>query len=196
MVDLNLILYIVGWVLILIIVIAITVVVYFSTRINQCRTNQILYCYANQTNGWRCTNTSGSTPTTTLADTISAVQNTTQLVPCPSTADKPGPPIVYASYVLAPSATGVCNTNLPDNQLPAGCKSTGPLAALVNFPGDPYVIPPDGLVTAQSIFNWYCNPALPPNADNSTKRADWMNFIALNPDFQVSQPVTFVGQQG
>jgi hypothetical protein len=190
--------FIICWVLVLIFIIGITLILFYSKRIDQCRTWKVLYCRADQ-QGWRCTNLDTSNPTTTLADNIANVQDKTKLVPCPSNQDTPASgstPAVYASYVLAPDPTGVCDTTKPDNLLPDGCKSTGVLGVLRNFPSDPLVVPSNGLVTGQTVFDWFCNANLPANTDTSNKRTAWKNFLALNPDFQLSTPVTFIGQQG
>jgi hypothetical protein len=194
----GIVLYIIGWILILLFIVGLTLVIFYSRRIDQCRTYKTLYCHATEANGWRCTNADPANPTTTLAAQIAGVQSTVGLVPCPSNADTPASgtnPAVFASYVLAPADDGTanCNTNLPDSQLPDGCKSTGPLKALINFPGDPLVVPSNGIVLPSTVFNWYCDPTMGPNSDLSTKRAAWKAFIALNPDFQKSQPIVFAG---
>ena len=189
--------FILCWVLVLIFIIGVTLILFYSKRIDQCRTWKVLYCRADQ-QGWRCSNLDTSNPTTTLADTISNVQNTTKLVPCPSNADTPASgstPAVYASYVLAPDPTGTCDTTKPDSQLPVGCQSAT-IATLTNFPGDPLTIPANNLITGIDLFNWYCNASLPPAGQTSDKRAVWMNFIKLNPSFQTSQNVVFLGNQG
>jgi hypothetical protein len=192
-------LFIIGWVLIFFFVIAILLIAFYSSRIDQCRTYATLYCYAREEDGWRCTNIGGATPFTTLASTLADVADKTQLVPCPSTDDVKGTGTagtVYASYVLAPSTTGTCDTNISDALLPDGCKSTLTLADLKAVPGDPYLVPAGGIVTAQSVFNWYCNPLLPHALDNSAKRAAWLAFIRANPDFQKSQQIVFTGNTG
>ena len=189
--------FILCWVLVLIFIIGVTLILFYSKRIDQCRTWKVLYCRADQ-QGWRCSNLDTSNPTTTLADTISSVQNTTKLVPCPSNADTPASgstPAVYASYVLAPDPTGTCDTTKPDSQLPVGCQSAT-IATLTNFPGDPLIIPSSGIINGENIYQWYCNASLPPAGQTSDKRLKWMNFIKLNPSFQTSQNVVFLGNQG
>ena len=189
--------FILCWVLVLIFIIGVTLILFYSKRIDQCRTWKVLYCRADQ-QGWRCSNLDTSNPTTTLADTISNVQNTTKLVPCPSNADTPASgstPAVYASYVLAPDPTGTCDTTKPDSQLPVGCQSAT-IATLTNFPGDPLIIPSSGIINGENIYQWYCNASLPPAGQTSDKRLKWMNFIKLNPSFQTSQNVVFLGNQG
>jgi hypothetical protein len=195
----NIFFYLLGWFFILLIVIAITLILLYSKRIDQCRTWKTLYCRSGQSDGWRCTSLSGPNPTVTLGDTIASVQDTTKLVPCPSSDDIPASgstPIQYASYVLAPDPTGTCDTTQSDANLSEGCKSTGPLAALKTFPGNPLVIPTSGIINGQNIFDWYCDSTRVKNADDSAKRAAWIAFTDLNPDFTLSKSVTFLGQQG
>lgn len=189
--------FILCWVLVFFFIIGISLILFYSKRIDQCRTWKVLYCRADQ-QGWRCSNLDTTNPTTTLADTITNVQNNTKLVPCPSNQDVPASgstPAVYASYVLAPDPAGFCDTTKADSLQPEGCKSTT-LAPLINFVGDPLVVPTDGKVTGQTIFDWYCNPSKPPNDTTSTKRTTWKNFLTLNSNFQISQSVVFQGQQG
>lgn len=189
--------FILCWVLVLIFIIGVTLILFYSKRIDQCRTWKVLYCRADQ-QGWRCSNLDTSNPTTTLADTISNVQNTTKLVPCPSNADTPASgstPAVYASYVLAPDPTGTCDTTKPDSQLPVGCQSAT-IATLTNFPGDPLTINSSKILNGTDLFNWYCNPNKAPASMDSNKRAVWKNFLSLNPNMTISKSVNFIGQQG
>ena len=194
--DLTLILFIIGWVLIFLFVIGIGLIAFYSQRIDKCRTWKTLYCRAGQSDGWRCTNIEGSTNITTLADTLADVKNKTELVPCPSSDDTGiGTSKVYASYVLKPNPDPAifCDTTRPDAENPIGCRTGGVLGALLNFPGDP-LINDDQKVTPLDVFNWYCRADLPKNSDLSAKRAAWKAFIKQNVDFQVSQPIQFTGQ--
>lgn len=197
--DLTLILFIIGWVLIFLFIIGVGLIAFYSQRVDACRTWKTLYCRARPTDGWRCTNLGSSKAETTLADTLLDVKNKTELVPCPSLDDTgTGTTKVYASYVLKPNPdnTIFCDTKQDDSVLPLGCKSTGPLAALKSFPADPLIVPTDGKVKPSDIFAWYCNPLKNKNSDSSAKRTAWKAFIEQNIDFQLSQPITFLGQAG
>lgn len=197
----NIPLFIIGWVLILFFIIAVSLVAYFAQRTDQCRTWKILYCYADNTSGWRCADPNAGADIT-LNKTLADVASTTQLVPCPSTADIPGvdgKETVYASYVLAPSPESdnvFCDTTIPDPTRPVGCRSTGPLGQMITFAGDPLVVPTDGKVSSMDVFNWFCDPTRGKNGDNDPKTVIWKNFLKLNPDFQVSRPIQFQGQTG
>lgn len=151
-------LYIMGWVLIIMIVLAVSLIVYYGKKIDECRTSKTLYCYAGE-NGWRCDINGDSTNVTTLKSVLDSHKEKCQPIDCPTSED-PTPRVAgETKYTIMPILPSLdCGTNPNDP-----CDKTEPaIKALLDLVDDPYTaLDTDSTINKDNLMAWYCNPDKP-----------------------------------
>lgn len=179
----SLTLYIICWILIILIVVALSLIIIYGRFIDNCRTSKVLYCYAGE-NGWRCNGPDGP-GTITLQDQLDLINNICNPIDCTSLGD----PVPYV-----PGSTKY--TVLPFNDsfdcgIDAGYPCSDSTSYdLLNYPGDP-LVPTDAAITGEDLMSWFCNP----NVTLTQTKIDSLNaFTTAHPDSIYCQPVTFKGQ--
>ena len=160
-------LYVIGWILILLIVVAVTIVLIYSRKISKCVNNRILFCYASENNGWKCNSRNGTQ--TTLRNKLDEVAKRCDPVECTSLGSE--------RYTIYP---------VNDNFLIPSTNIT--LRPLTNFASDPLRIVGTE-VTKKDFLAWACNP----NKIMSVgKREIIRNFIVSNQEaIHSCNPITF-----
>lgn len=159
-------LYVIGWILILLIVVAVTIVLIYSRKISKCVNNRILFCYASE-NGWRCDSRNGTQ--STLRNKLDDVAKRCDPVECESLGSE--------GYTIYP---------VNDNFLIPSTNRT--LRPLIDFAQDPLKIVGTE-VTKKDFLAWACNPT---KIMSAGKREIIRTFIESNQEaIHSCNPITF-----
>jgi hypothetical protein len=179
-------LYVFAWILIILIVVALSLVIIYGRKIDDCRTSKVLWCYAGE-NGWRCDGPDGP-GTITLQNQLALINTACNPVDCTTLGD------------VVPSTPGSTKfTVLPfDDVFECGidigfpCNPEVDLTSfdLLNFPGDP-LIPTGNNITGSDLMSWVCNPLEPLTG---AKAAALNAFTSAHSDAYLCQSVSFKGQ--
>ncbi len=181
-----LVLYIICWILIVLIVVALSLVIIYGRMIDNCRTSQTLYCYAGD-NGYRC-DTASEVGGVTLQEQLANINTACNPIDCITLGDPIPSTPGSTKYTVLPFDTGFeCGTEPgfscdPNVDLPS--------YDLLNFPNDP-LIPTGGEITGEDLMTWFCNPNQPATASKITVLN---SFTASHPDAYVCKPLVFKGQ--
>jgi len=182
----SFILFIIAWILILLIVVALSLVIIYGRKIDDCRTSKILYCYAGE-NGWRCDGPEGP-GTITLQDQLEFVNFACNPIDCVSLGDPLPSTTGSTQFTVLPFAEAFnCGTDIGFE-----CNPEIDLSSfnLLNFPGNP-LIPTGNIITGPDLMKWFCDSNY---VLSDQKAAALNNFTAAHPEAYLCQSVTFKGQ--
>ena len=145
--------YAICWFLIILLVVALSLVIIYSRKIENCRTSKVLYCYVGKDNGWRCNSPDG---VVTLHDQLIQISQACNPIDCPTlgdtTPDVPGTTQFTILPLNSDFSCGIATGGYACNPQTDETSNT-----LLNFPGDP-LIPANGTsITGPDIMNWFCN---------------------------------------
>ncbi len=178
--------YVIAWILILLIIVALSFVIIFGRKIDNCRTSKVLWCYADETTGWRCDGPDGP-GTITLHDQLAFINEACNPIACPSLGDPVPTTAANAQFTVLPFDDAfICGTE-------AGfpCNPSTDLTSnnLINFPNDP-LVPINNTITGEQLMEWFCNISEPLS---TTKIAALNAFTQAHPEAYICQSVTFKG---
>lgn len=182
----SLTLYIIAWILIILIVVALSVIIICGRKIDDCWSSKVLWCYAGE-NGWRCNGPDGP-GTITLENQLDILNNACNPIDCTSLGDpSPSTPGSTKFTVLPFDDVFECGI---EPGFPCSPETDLTSEDLLYFPGDP-LIPTNNTITGEDLKKWMCNPNQPITA---TKAAALNAFTAAHKDAYLCQSVVFKGQ--
>jgi len=180
-------LYIICWLLIVLIVVALSLTIIYGRKIDDCRTSKTLYCYAKQDTGWRC-DTSSQVGGITLYDQLTTINSTCNPIDCVTLGDPlPSTPGSTQFTVLPFDSIFECGTNVGFSCDPSTDVTSD---NILNFPGDP-LIPVNNEITGPTLMSWFCNPLFPAT---TTKISALNAFTKAHPEAYICRNIVFKGQ--